>query len=247
MAIYELSHLNDLKYIRPERQYFFMGDVRSENYDYELQYHDNIHEKNKSYCELTGIYAIYKNKKDAYIAIEHYRRAWLDEYGKLLSEKQIAKLLKKYDVVIPFSGHISSSVFDQYIQSHDINDYYVLREVIREFFPKDFECFRKVWGQNKLTFYNMFIMRKDLFDSYCSWLFEVLNHVEQRIDLTGRGVYQTRVFGFMAERLLLVWLNKNVSKKKICERQVAFISSDGTYRRNSIKTLLRTMKHNLFK
>lgn len=57
--------------------------------------------------------------------------------------------------------------------------------------------------------FNMFVMRRDFFDAYCSWLFAVLGELEQRIDIIGWNTYESRVFGFVSERLLDVWLEHN--------------------------------------
>ena len=57
--------------------------------------------------------------------------------------------------------------------------------------------------------FNMFVMRRDYFDAWCAWLFPVLFAVERRLDITGYDPYNARVFGFVAERLLDVWIETN--------------------------------------
>lgn len=47
----------------------------------------------------------------------------------------------------------------------------------------------------------MFIMKKDLFNAYCEWLFDILFKAEKIIDTTNYNVQEYRVFGFLAERL----------------------------------------------
>ena len=66
-------------------------------------------------------------------------------------------------------------------------------------------------------------MKKNLFDTYCAWLFAILSELEKRIDLTGRSVYEKRVFGFLAERLFNVWLEKQHIRKH--ELNVIFLEN----------------------
>ena len=49
-------------------------------------------------------------------------------------------------------------------------------------------------------------MKRPLFDAYCEWLFSVLFELEKRLDISGYSAYDRRVFGFVSERLLDVWL-----------------------------------------
>ena len=53
---------------------------------------------------------------------------------------------------------------------------------------------------------NMWITKKDIFDRYCRWLFDILFEVEKGIELQGYDGYQKRVMGFLSERLFRVWL-----------------------------------------
>lgn len=60
--------------------------------------------------------------------------------------------------------------------------------------------------------YNMLIASSGVFDAYCEWLFPILFRLEQQISLEGRDVYQRRVFGFLSERLMDVWVRANSVK-----------------------------------
>ena len=53
----------------------------------------------------------------------------------------------------------------------------------------------------------MFIIKYKLFDEYCNWLFSILFELEKRLDISEYSDYDARVFGFVSERLLDVWLN----------------------------------------
>ena len=57
--------------------------------------------------------------------------------------------------------------------------------------------------------FNMFIMKKDKFDAYCAWLFDILFELENRLDISTYNKNDSRVFGFVSERLLDVWIETN--------------------------------------
>ena len=54
--------------------------------------------------------------------------------------------------------------------------------------------------------FNMFIMKRDKLDSYCEWLFDILFELEARLDISEYSANDARVFGFVSERLLDVWI-----------------------------------------
>ena len=64
---------------------------------------DNISKKNSSFCELTGMYWLWKNSNASIIGIEHYRRYFLKKLfpRKFLSEKDVSNYLKYYDIILP--------------------------------------------------------------------------------------------------------------------------------------------------
>ena len=52
----------------------------------------------------------------------------------------------------------------------------------------------------------MCIMSKQLFDEYCEWLFDILFEVENRTDITKYDDYNKRLYGFLSERLINIWV-----------------------------------------
>ena len=67
---------------------------------------DNISEKNRNYCELTGLYWAWKNLESDYIGVAHYRRHFAlerfhrDTKQRILTMAQAQELLRKTDVVL---------------------------------------------------------------------------------------------------------------------------------------------------
>ena len=85
-----------------------------------------------------------------------------------------------------------------------------MREVIREKFPDYYEAFiDSMENSNKFLPCNMFIMKYDDFAKYCEWHFAVMAELEKRIDYSSYPMYQKRIFGFIAERLMNVYMTKH--------------------------------------
>ncbi len=167
---------------------------------------DNISAKNMNYCELTGIYWIWKNVKCDIVGICHYRRYFVQNED-FLDKEYIEKLLNDYDVIAPNSGFTKySSVREHYEKEHYWKDMQLCREVIGEKCPEYLDAFDLCMGCNLFSLGNMVITKKNIFDSYCEWLFDILFEVEQRVDISGYDAHQARIMGYLSERLFRVWL-----------------------------------------
>ena len=57
--------------------------------------------------------------------------------------------------------------------------------------------------------FNMFIMKKEILDGYCKWLFDILFELEQNVDISKYDQFHSRFFGRISELLLDVYLRKN--------------------------------------
>lgn len=192
---------------------------------------DNISLKNANYCELTGLYWAWKNLQCDYIGLCHYRRYFANSHhGSDLDAKKAAifhkadyeKLLQSYDVILPKKrNYYIETVRSQYEHAHNKRDLDEVERIIAERYPEYSDAFAKVMGRTKLHILNMFAMKKELFDEYCAWLFDILFELEKRIDISNYNQYEARVFGFLSERLFNVWLEKK--QLKVAEANVVFL------------------------
>lgn len=175
---------------------------------------DNISLKNPNFCELTGLYWIWKNDKtDTIVGLVHYRRFFskcLCHSPKFfLNEEDILKRLKTHDVIATRPHFMFKSVYKQTLQCCKKKDLDLLRATIDRLSPDYLSDYDYVMGHVYSRMLNMLIAPKKIVDSYASWLFMILFEVEKHLDMSGYTPYQKRVFGFMGERLLTVYLLHN--------------------------------------
>ena len=99
--------------------------------------------------------------------------------------------------------------YSQYVHAHHEEDLLATRDILAERYPAYVAAFDRTLARTKGHRFNMFIMRRELLDRYCSWLFDVLFELEGRLDFSAYSDYDKRVFGFVSERLLDVWIETN--------------------------------------
>lgn len=179
---------------------------------------DNISEKNCYYGELTGVYWVWKNVKTSdYVGICHYRRYFCTEEGRIFNEKDYLSILKEYDIITSKKLKLNFSYFDGYDGDYNIFDLITTGEVIRQKYPEYYDCFERLVHGNGTYFANMMVAKKALYDEYCEWLFTIFEEVENRIDPSGYDDYHKRVFGFISEFLLMVWVEVKGLKVYECK------------------------------
>ena len=218
-TLYVVTHKNINKI--PERSIIGVGDncnlITADFFDNQG---DNISEKNKYFCELTAIYWIWKHDHSDYVGIEHYRRQFL--YGNnLISKDEILSLLSRYDMIVSKNMNLSSSVYSAYANYNSEEELKIVRDIISRKYPEYLPAFDKMKYTNKFCVCNMMICNKSIFDDYCAWLFDILFDLEENIDISERTPTQQRMYGFLSERLLnvYIWKNKKLKIKhlEICE------------------------------
>lgn len=177
---------------------------------------DSISLKNANYCELTGLYWAWKNLECEYIGLCHYRRYFAKKKAKgakkdrIMTRMDYEAYLDKYDVLVPVKrNYYIETVRSQYEHAHNKRDLDEVQRIVHEKYPEYDDSFQAVMNRRRLHILNMFVMKKELFDSYCQWLFDILFTLEARIDISDYSPYEARVFGFLSERLFNVWLEHN--------------------------------------
>ncbi|MBR3978632.1 MAG: DUF4422 domain-containing protein [Oscillospiraceae bacterium] len=176
---------------------------------------ENISHKNPNYCELTCLYWAWKQLQADYIGLAHYRRHFArsglgNKWQRVLTREQLEALLEKAPVVLPKKrNYYIETNYQQYIHAHHEADLKETEKILRDFYPAYLPAYEKTMASTMGHRFNMFVMRQDLFRDYCGWLFDILFKLEDRLDISRYSAYDARVFGFVAERLLDVWLLTN--------------------------------------
>lgn len=176
---------------------------------------EHISQKNPTFCELTGIYWAWKNLECDYIGLAHYRRHFRgketrEKWDGILTTAQAEALLQDRDVLLPKRrNYYIETVYNQYVHAHPAEPLDLALKLAAD----HGEAYKKAVGAIKKRtwthIYNMFLMKKEIFDGYCRWLFPILFQVEEQIDISSYSQYDKRVFGFLAERLLDIYLEAN--------------------------------------
>ena len=199
---------------------------------------DNISERNANYCELTGLYWAWKNLDADYIGLAHYRRHFClksskgDKWQKILTKEQLEPLLQKHDIILPNPrNYFIETNYDQYVHAHHAEDLDTTREILQERYPDYLPIYDDYMKRTIGHRFNMFIMKKEIFDAYCSWLFEILFELEKRLDISDYSKNDARVFGFVSERLIDVWIENN--KLSYLEMPVEFMEKENWLKKGS--------------
>ena len=205
-------------YRMPEDDIYLPLQVGAEGKDTDLGFTkdntgDNISSKNKNYCELTGLYWAWKNLDVGYIGLSHYRRHFRmnrakDRWKRVADRSFIESKLDEADIILPKPrNYFIETNYSQYVHAHHKEDLDTTRAIISEKYPDYIDAYDKVMRSTRGHRFNMFIMKREYFDEYMKWLFDILEELENRLDITGYSVNDSRVFGFVSERLLDVWIN----------------------------------------
>ena len=101
---------------------------------------------------------------------------------------------------------IQAFLFQEINHAADLD---ITREIIAERYPEYLEAFDATMKSTKGHRFNMLVMKRPLLDRYCNWLFDILFELEKRLDISDYSAYDRRVFGFVGERLLDVWIRAN--------------------------------------
>lgn len=175
---------------------------------------DNIAEKNVTYCELTGLYWLWRNVDAGCKGLAHYRRILsrrptrsLDD---VLSSDEIVRALDDADVLLPprqrypwttIGRHYVASKAG-YAQVHR-DDLDALRRAMGSLHPSFVPALDRVLEGRACHLLNIMVMGNDAFDAYCSWLFPLL---EAFVELRGAREDRRRFAGNVGEFLIDAWI-----------------------------------------
>lgn len=200
---------------------------------------DHISQLNPYFSELTVIYWVWKNVSfdaDDCWGLCHYRRyfaapfTWfnygrpmmhrkpepkeIDRYINSKLKKAIVARMKGHDLILPELVNASLrrkqhiSIEDQYTMNHPASDWQIMKEVLLEKYPDYEDSFHSFSKQTTMSLGNMMIAGPVVWNSYLTWLFDILFETHRRLPVN-EDPYQRRAPGFMAERLLNLYVQHN--------------------------------------
>ncbi|AFI91093.1 DUF4422 domain-containing protein [Pectobacterium parmentieri] len=211
-----------------------VGNGKVAGFLYKDSVKDNISHLNPFFCELTALYWIWMNDDNDIIGLAHYRRYFSSKNkvvkmkkNFVMDESEVSEAMKSADIIVAKPrNYFITTIENHYRRAHHSKDYDVLRETVIELYPDYIKSFDTVMHGKKLSLYNMFVAKREVIDSYCNWLFNILFSIENKIDYQSYDSYQKRVFGFMAERLFNVWLEHHKGEVKIQYNRVNNIEGE---------------------
>lgn len=179
---------------------------------------DNISDKNKQFCELTALYWIWKNATEDVVGLCHYRRHFImpDSWLDAMKENDV-------DVILPIPLYVTPNLGDNYRKRHDPKELDYVLTFIRDNYKDDYESAISFFNGNLYSPCNMFIMKKDVLNELCAWLFPILEAV---VLYSGKkdDAYQNRYPGFLSERLMSYYFEKNRERFKVVYSDKNFLN-----------------------
>lgn len=176
---------------------------------------ENISTKNPYYCELTGLFWGWKNCDADYIGLAHYRRHFStigkknkdNLFESVLTKKEASELLDSADIILTKNrNYYIENLYDHYKHTHFEEELIETEKIIKERYPEYYPEFEKLKTRTAGHMFNMAIMKKELLDEYCNWLFDILFELEQKVDPKKYDAFHARYPGRISELLFDVWL-----------------------------------------
>lgn len=154
---------------------------------------ENISAWNPYYNELTGLYWVWKNAGHEFSGICHYRRRFESDIVLL------PLLNNEADIILPVPFVVGKDLRTYYQHWGEAVYYDTMLQVVEEKYPAYYSTAR--WCASHPVFIpnNICIAGRDILDEYCSFLFDVVFSVEEKVR-TYSGKKQTRC-----------WLSEHVS------------------------------------
>ena len=172
-----------------------LTDVRLDNAVYDNE-GENISDRNKQYCELTGLYWVWKHATEDYVGLCHYRRHFLlpDNWNSYMEKNDI-------DVILPVPLYVFPNLADNFRGRHAAKEWDCMMHYLKGHLPTDYENATDFFKGNLYSPCNMLIAKREVLDQLCTWMFPILDAV---VDICGmeEQAYNNRYPGFLSERLI---------------------------------------------
>ncbi len=170
-----------------------------------------------SFCHLDEPYDSYGSISRPYIYPGISKELNLDE-------KSILEAIDGYDIILSekkdlkkMPRKVGRSLRQEYLtgEQRKTEDLDLMAKVLHDLHP-ECDCFcEKYLNGHKTYLANMFIMNKAIFNEYMSWLMEILEECDRRLDHNALSATRTRMLGDFSERLFNIYLMWLMSERNI--------------------------------
>ena len=188
---------------------------------------ENISSMNPQFCELTGLYWAWKNLDAKYIGLVHYRRYFKgkskgkEPFEKILTCEEAKAVLENHTIIVPKKRrYYIETLYQHYEHNHHIDELDTAQAILLEKHPDYKDAYDKAIHRTWGYMFNMMIMRKDLLDEYCTWLFDILFELTRRLNKEGQTSFEARFPGRVSERLFNVWLTYKIDHGEIRNSEI---------------------------
>ena len=196
-----------------------------------------LYKLRRAYGEMSKLYYIYSLYKEGsmtsdYVGLNHYSRY----FNFTDNIPNFNNIFKNYDVILNSPYFCKNGIRNQFCWCHGCKKYDEIIDIIKEIKPDYYKAALEINNSTLIYCCNLFIMKQKDFLNYCEFIFDVLFEFDRRNNFTSDEdvfnyfkqffpknntdsyriiLLQSRLQGFLAERIGNIFFNKNFKRKKI--------------------------------
>lgn len=180
-------------------QYWAWKNVDADYYGlFHYRRYLSFQEKKFDICRDNNVSGLVKTSSIK-TAIKHF---------KIANESAMRSMIRKYDVItidLFDESRMGNQIVYKMMKSdfihYDIKAVDMLLKFIEEKYPAIHPYAKKYFNQSYSRMYNLFIMKKKYFFTFCDFEFDILEKMEKSIDLRHANKEKQRLIGFLGEHL----------------------------------------------
>ncbi len=178
----------------------------------------NCYLDHRYFCELGGLYKLWKQVNTDIVGLEHYRRFFTDNDavpGTIITEDKIKNILSSHDIIMSLNHLAAPNVLTWMAQEkHNptASTNTIVKEMLfkwlmylRDYYSTEFVDYTMNRMLTERSYYgcNMFIGNKRPVDDYARFLFPTLERFT--IDVMQRK-REPRLYGYLSEYIMGYWM-----------------------------------------
>lgn len=150
-----------------------------------------------------------------------------------LSDAKIEEVCNNYDIIVTKDADLDvarggvvslRADYDKFIFGTKVKDFDLMVDIIKGQYPRYAEGIDEYINGSHKSLYQMFIMKKEMFFEYCSFVFGVLSQIESQVDFKDYTPNGKRSLGYLAEEMLSLFVTRKIKDgARVLKLGVAYI------------------------